>query len=425
MLLSKIDNEVQLQLRNLTESPLSQSTRVSSYNRVIDFLQSKSNWNCTKKRAFFEYLSGEAEYSVANNVGITDYKAYQDLKVVNSNSAIHYKEYEEIEANDFSVLESTNVYDNKINFEDREGDLTMRVLSTYSNDITTIDSMDDLTTGRTWASDTTGSDATTLTKDTNRGKSGNSLRFNIDVSQSVNNYAQIYTSVGYTSTIDASNIEGYGHFRFDMGLHNLSATNIALISSVTLIWGSDTTSTPSTKANYWSRTVTSPATGGDFQKSWNRMSFDWANATKTGSPDSSALDYFEIKVTYTSGMTDSVNVRVDKIDMYDPLEMELTYFSKNFVSKSGTWQEHFTTTTIATTETLLLPDRFFNLFVNLSLKYLTPQVHQSSDDYVRAVSEARTDLALAIQQEGNPLTREKNIFDLEGNSNGRVSSNMW
>ena len=62
--LAKIDNEVQLRLRNLVGSPLTQSTRVSSYNSVIDFLQSKSNWNATKKVGPFEYLNGETDYSI-------------------------------------------------------------------------------------------------------------------------------------------------------------------------------------------------------------------------------------------------------------------------------------------------------------------------------------------------------------------------
>jgi len=422
---AKIDSEVQLQLRNLTESPLSQGTRYGAYNRAIDFLQQKSNWNFTKKRAFFEYLTDEVDYSMVTNVGVSDFKAFKDLRFVNDNNNRHYKEFEEIDANDFSVLEGSKIHDNKVNFEDREGSKIMRVLSHYKNSITGVDSMNSLTDGRTWASETTNSDATTLTLDENRGKDGNSLKFNIDVSQSANNYAEIYTSTVFTTSIDGSDIEGYGHFRLSLGLHNVSAANLALISSVTFVWGSDDSATPATKANYWSRTVTTPADGGDWQNTWNRVNFDWAGATETGSPDSSDLEYFEVRVTYTSGLTDSSNVRIDKIDMYDPLEMELIYFSTYMVSAGGTWQDHFTTGTVATTETLLLPDHLFNLFVNLSLKYLVPQKEQNNNDYVRVMTEIKTDLPLAILQEGNPLTREKNTFEVEGNSNGRISAKQW
>ena len=62
--LAKIDNSVQLALRNIVGSPFCQGTRVDVYNQAIDFLQSKANWNCTKRVATFDYLNKETDYSL-------------------------------------------------------------------------------------------------------------------------------------------------------------------------------------------------------------------------------------------------------------------------------------------------------------------------------------------------------------------------
>lgn len=414
--LAEIDNSVQLRLRNIVNSPLSQSTRVEAYNRVIDFLQSKAHWNCTRKRYPLEYLSGETEYSLS---GLTDFKAYEDLRFVNDSQTRQYQEFEEIDGQEFALLEGRNVLNNNLNFEERDGETVMRILSQINTGKTTVDAMTDLSTGRTWASNTSGSDATTLAVDTSRAKDGDCLKFNIDVSQSVNNYAEIYTSTVFSTVIDASDLENLGHFRFWLGLHSVSEANLALISSVTFVWGSDSSATPSTKANYWSLSTTTPADGGDFRATWNRMDFDWASATQTGSPSASSLRYFEIRVTYAAGMTDTNNIRVDSLDMYDPTEMELVYFSKSFVNNDGTWQEHFSTDTIDTTEELLLPTRHSGLFINLALKELYPQKEKSNNDYIRVANEINVQLPLAIQQDGNPITRAKNEFAVQGTSNGR------
>src|SRR3990167_7729265 len=93
--LSTLDNRVQLKLRNLVNSPLDQVTRVNVYNDVISFLQSKSNWNFTKRVATFEYLNGETDYSLANALSVSDFKQVKDLRFVNDAEKTHTKEFEE------------------------------------------------------------------------------------------------------------------------------------------------------------------------------------------------------------------------------------------------------------------------------------------------------------------------------------------
>jgi hypothetical protein len=155
------------------------------------------------------------------------------------------------------------------------------------------------------------------------------------------------------------------------------------------------------------------------------MSFDWATATKTGSPNSSAITYFEIQIAYSSGMTDCINIRIDDIDLFDPSEMEFKYFSNHFVNNDGTWQGHFSTDTVDITEELLLPERQFNLFTDLALMELFPQKEKSNDDYLRVQQKVQKELQMAITLDGEGITREDNEFEVDGNSNGREENTQW
>ena len=418
--LAPLDDRVQRKLRNLVNSPLDQTTRVASYNDVIAFLQSHANWNFTKRVATFEYLNKEVDYSLSNALLITDFKQIKDLRFVNDSEASHTKEFEEIDGNRLSIAEGQARYNNEFCFEDRDNDKILRILSNLSRGDTIADEMSDLTTGRTWASDTTNSDATTLAADTTRPKVGSGcLKFNITVAQSANNRAVIYTSTSLTTALDLSDILNKGHARLWLGLHSLTAAQLALITSVQFIWGSDSGVTPATRANYWSRTATTTATGGAFKATYNRMTFDWANATKTGSPAEAAIKYFEVVLNFSSTMTDATNIRVDQIKFFDPKEMELVYYSSNFVSLSGVWQENFTTSTVNTNEQLLMDTRHLRLFECLALRELFPMKERSNNDYLRITEEIRTELPLAILLDGNPIVREESEFQVDGTSSGR------
>lgn len=59
----------------------------------------------------------------------------------------------------------------------------------------------------------------------------------------------------------------------------------------------------SNASNYWSVTVTAPQgrTAVD-TAAWDLMAYNWASASKTGSPSESALAYFDIGINYTAGV---------------------------------------------------------------------------------------------------------------------------
>ncbi len=420
--LAELDKSVQLALRNIVGSPLSLGTRVDAYNRVMDFLQSKANWNFTKRLSSFDYLNNESDYSIYNSLGITDFKQIQDLRIVKNSISFQGQKFEEIDSNEMAMLLDNNQKINVYSFEDRDNDKILRINTDQSQGDTIVDSMEDLTTGRTWSSDTVNSGATTLIADSTRVKIGSScLKFNIDVTQSANNYARIYTSVPFNTLIDATDLENNGYFRTWLGLHSLNSLQLSYINNIELRWGTDS-------SNYWSATTSTAINNGAFKAGWNRLNFNWDGATKVGNPTASALTYTELLVNYSSLMTSCNNIRVDEIKMFSPLEAELVYFS-NFMVVTTTFilQKYFTSGIVDVTEAILMPSKHFNLFKNLALQILWPQKEKKNDDYLRVISEIKEQLPLAVNQDGNPITREKNEFQLREDSSGRddLSNNQW
>lgn len=424
---STLDNSVQLRLRNTVGSQISQSTRLEAMNRVIDYLQSKANWNATRRIQPFSFLEKETEYSVANDIGISDMKQVEDIRFATEEQQV--KEFEEIDSADFSIFERQSNYNNTYSLEERDTAQILRILASRGNGVTTIDELDDLTTGRTWASDTSTSDATTLAQDTTKAKVGNSLRCNITTTQSANNRAAIYTSTSFSTAFDLTDYVNVGVFRLWLGLHAMSAANLSRISGVTFVWGSDSSVTPATKANYYSLQTTTPLLGGSFKAGWNRMSFPWSSSSvsTTGSPTDTAIKYFEIQLDYSSALTNTNNIRFDQIKLFQPAEAELVYFSTHMVSLSGVLQAGFTTSSINTGESLILPQRCMDMFVDLTLLELFPQKEKKNDDYLRILPRAKELLALAILQDGNALTREVERFQVDGNSSGRAdtTNSQW
>lgn len=201
-------------------------------------------------------------------------------------------------------------------------------------------SFDDVTEGGTWTADSANSDATNITQDVNEKKQGSgSLNFDVDVSQSVNDYATIY--MPDASSSDLSIYEDTASFIFWVYIPDVTYT-----SSFTLYWGSDESSTPSTKANYWSVTASTDINGNAFVQGWNQVKVNWISATKTGSPDASAIVYYEIRMTYNGSQADDTDFRYDFMRIVKPEILTFHYISWDVgTSSGGTNLSAFTATT--------------------------------------------------------------------------------
>lgn len=200
----------------------------------------------------------------------------------------------------------------------------------------TISDFDSLTSaGGTWALDAVTSDGTNLTVDTNEMKQGSaSLNFDVTVAQSGNNRATLSNST--LTSMDLSDYENLG--TFSLWVYIPVITNF---SSVTLYWGSSDSA-------YTSLTKTTDHNGSAFVVGWNRLTFDWASGTVTGSPDFTAVDYCRIDFNYAAGYSNTTDFRVDDLVLVRPEKLTFHYISYNvgFVSTSDSTEiTAFTATT--------------------------------------------------------------------------------
>jgi hypothetical protein len=183
--------------------------------------------------------------------------------------------------------------------------------------------------GGTWTADTTGSDALTVTQDITEKKQGSaSLNFDVDVSQSVGNLATIYNDTGLSK--DLSDEEDLGSFTLWVYVPDVTE-----FSSVTLTWSSDTSGTPSGITNYWAATVTTDINGSAFADGWNQVKINWVDATKTASPDSSAILYYQIDLNYTASQGDDTDFRLDELALANPEKLTYKYISWNVGKSTG------------------------------------------------------------------------------------------
>lgn len=192
-----------------------------------------------------------------------------------------------------------------------------------------------------WVPDLTGSDAKNITENSYEKKEGlSSLEFDIDKNQSANHFATIYRN---GTTIDLESYEDEGSVLLELFIPE--ATNIL---SLTFSFGSDTSSTPSTKANYWTSTATTDVNGNAIVTGWNTIMFDWHAATQVGSPVSSTVKYLEVKLNYTASQVTDNGFKVDFIRMAIPEKLEFSYVSWNVgevAAADSTKITAFTTTT--------------------------------------------------------------------------------
>lgn len=93
------------------------------------------------------------------------------------------------------------------------------------------------------------------------------------------------------------------------------------VASFTLRWGSSS-------ANYWSVTVTHTHEQLAFYQGWNLLRFPWADATETGTPDASAVDFLSFFMTKQSGTASSAGWIVDRICASINSGHDLVYYSK-------------------------------------------------------------------------------------------------
>lgn len=178
----------------------------------------------------------------------------------------------------------------------------------------------------TWTAD---ADATNLTSDTNEFKEGvASLNFDLDVSADAANTATVY--IADIDSENFSTVEDLGSFLLWVYIPDVTYT-----TSVSLQWSSDAAGTPGTISNYWTSTQTTDYEGNAFANGWNRVKFDWDTSTMTGSPDASAVVYFQVDIDYGASQADDTDYRINSLQMVRPEKLTFYYVSYNVGKDSG------------------------------------------------------------------------------------------
>ena len=200
--------------------------------------------------------------------------------------------------------------------------------------------LDGMTSVLKWAA---GGDVTDMTEDTTYYKYGNkSIVFDLDGS-GTSGYIE-NTSVG---SIDLSEHEDKSSIFVWVYIPDKS-----IITKFDLRWGKSA-------SVRWNKTVTEPAYG-SFINGWNLLKFDWNGATKTGSPDSSDIDFLRLTITYDG--TADTDFRVDEIRSTLPEINEMVYYSK-YLFSDGTTGSFKETISTNDDDTVNLDTETYNTFL--------------------------------------------------------------
>lgn len=217
-------------------------------------------------------------------------------------------------------------------------------------------------TDGTWVADTSGSDATNVASNQITFMEGAaSVSFDVDVSQSVQNFARIY--VPDMNVKDVSLVtQGYLFVYVNI-------PTATYVTSIDIIYGSDTGATPGTKANYYTFNATTQFGGAAFVSGKNLIGVPLSLATQTGTVTTTALRYVEAKLNYSASQADMSGVIIDGIYLRDGELSELQYYTQNVVqAATGTYKQYFTLTDDVT---IFQPDTEM-LFIDWAAQRLAP-----------------------------------------------------
>ena len=334
--LSQILTDVNEGVRNSTTGSLSNGIRTRAINNTLEDLQLEADWQWSRRTKTFYYIAGVSEYSLKNYVGATcldkdgassilDIKTAYELRPVNNSSD------KPLDENDARQV-GENIRRNKsiAEFAINQEKLIINYIRQSSSELHNCDS---LTANGVVAAE---GDAANLTIDSVIFSKGpGALNFDVVAGTSI--------EISFTGipNKDLTALQNKSHFTLDAWLPTITG-----FTSIEFRIGSDA-------SNYFTKTETVPAGQADLAVGKNKFAFRWADATETGTPDVTALDYMKVIITYGSAITDT-DFRLDDIRVAAEVEMELEYYSDATVkTAAGVYQLGFNDSAITQTDLLL------------------------------------------------------------------------
>lgn len=318
---------------------------------------------------------------------IYDYSAPSDLKrvidirpQVNRSNTDNFSQWF---AENFDKYKGS--YDNLFQIRHNDGTKSLRISKNISPAPITVHSMDSLTDNGTVAVVGT---ATNLKIDTLNYITGSkSIQFDCPAT---GDGIQItdFSDVDLSDHDEVS--EQFIRFYVD------NAVNLALITSVTPIWGNDLT------ANYWTGIAqTAQADATAFRVGWNTIRVFWNTATETGTVAPATIDNLKITFATTGAVT---NLRVDYWSSSIGKIFEIEYYSKYlFRSTTGVWKEIPTTDE----DIINLDTDTYNIFLNELLIECAKQIQ--GGDSLFDVNGAKAELKdlYPLQKENAPTEKTR------------------
>lgn len=310
------------------------SEGLRAINNLLDELQVRHNWEHTQKIFRFRYYPRVTLYGALP----TSHKAPRALQP----ASLFIEQFERIEPSVFDRRTELGYYMNCFGiFEDSTGSYLRCYFAQTKAKSTVVNRNTSLTANGTWTANTSTSDASGISADTiiyhdNTG----SLAFDVSVSQSVNNYAEIVNS-----TITSLDLTDYKNGKLFSQVYIPSVT---ALTSFTLRFGSSS-------ANYYESTVTTQQDGEAFVVGWNLLGFNKESSTTVGTPVITTVVYLLFRVTYAAGYASQVNFRLGEIFIATYEDMVYRYYSYDCVNdiSASTTVARFDGTT---DDTLMLPD---------------------------------------------------------------------
>lgn len=301
--------QIQPLIRDKTSGTVEEQDIIEALNRAIDRMRTDHSIAATKRRSDVSVYPDVYEYAAPSDLlePIALFDRGNPIRLVRrSPSEFWLRQNQETNVLAVDSLDGTKY-------------LLIRRGSAGSSAVLSL--CDSLTANGTWSADAT-TDALGLAVDTATKKTGSgSLRFNVDVSRSVNDYAAIVNST--LTAVNASGVEDKGAL-----FAWVYIPDATYVTGMTARWGDDA-------SNYWENSATASWSGASLRSGWNRVGFDWVDATETGSPDSSSVNYCYIRFDYSSSQTDDTGFRIDDLRFNSPENYEFSYYSDRFVKDSS------------------------------------------------------------------------------------------
>ncbi len=352
--------------RRTTEAnELTAAKQLEAAALAIEDVHSQANYRFTQRRETFDYLEGETDYAINEGLNVTDFKEVKDIRLTDENTF----PFDFIDPNQFDTSNAS--FPDRCNYtvEWRDGQPILRVSQSGAGSSAALHTAADHDANGTWAVDSTNSDATNIGTDSYVYRAnGGSIKFDITVAQSGNNKATISTSD--MTAVDLTNYQNQGVIRMWVYIPDVADDTSDYISSVELRWGSSASA-------YWTVTSSKPIDSAVFQDRWNLMEFKWNEATKTGSPTVSSITHLLVTINYSASQPDDIGFRINDIRIFQPVDMEMLYFSTATVKITSTniWKTRAT----VTTDILLAPDVYKPVYVAAYNYYAAHFIYPADD----------------------------------------------